>query len=182
MSPQDLDESKAAETEDTTENDVSDPEEEEDDELTDSQQTNQLSELYCTTLPSVDSAMESWDGSAMDAAFSAQGSTSTSITITTITSTAAITELTLLLVIFSLLNPAGNYSHQAAGVALHPNEWRSVKQPCSTTPPTSRRKNYPFSDGGFSEDDWDHPPGYRKLILILTWFHCSPLVFLIVTH
>lgn len=91
--------------EDTTENDVSDPEDEEDDELTDSQQTNQLSELYCTTLPSVDSAMESWDGSAMDAAFSAQGSTSTSITIaiTTITMisaptippTAAITGLTL---------------------------------------------------------------------------------------
>lgn len=68
--------------EDTTENDVSDPEEEEDDELTDSQQTNQLSELYCTTLPSVDSAMESWDGSAMDAAYSGQGSTSTSIIIT----------------------------------------------------------------------------------------------------
>lgn len=81
-SPQDLGENKAAEVEDTTENDVSDPEEEEDDELTDSQQTNQLSELYCTTLPSVDSAMESWDGSAMDASFSAQGWTFTTITIT----------------------------------------------------------------------------------------------------
>lgn len=84
--------------EDTTENDVSDPEEEEDDELTDSQQTNQLSELYCTTLPSVDSAMESWDGSAMDAAFNAQGSTSAGIivTMTTITiSSETSTRLTL---------------------------------------------------------------------------------------
>ncbi|XP_053171592.1 LOW QUALITY PROTEIN: glutamate receptor-interacting protein 2-like [Scomber japonicus] len=53
----------------------------------------------------------------------------------------------------------GTYSHQAAGIALHPHEWRSAKQQRSTTPPP-RRKNYPFSDGGFSEDDWDKPPGF----------------------
>uniref|UniRef100_A0A8B9RDB9 Glutamate receptor interacting protein 2b n=1 Tax=Astyanax mexicanus TaxID=7994 RepID=A0A8B9RDB9_ASTMX len=51
------------------------------------------------------------------------------------------------------------YIHQAAGIALHPHEWRSAKQRNSTPPPT-RRKNYPFSDGGFSEDDWDKPAGY----------------------
>uniref|UniRef100_A0A8B9KB26 Glutamate receptor interacting protein 2b n=1 Tax=Astyanax mexicanus TaxID=7994 RepID=A0A8B9KB26_ASTMX len=50
------------------------------------------------------------------------------------------------------------YIHQAAGIALHPHEWRSAKQRNSTPPPT-RRKNYPFSDGGFSEDDWDKPAG-----------------------
>ncbi|KAA8593592.1 hypothetical protein FQN60_009708 [Etheostoma spectabile] len=49
-------ERKAADAEDTTENELSDPEE---DDLTDSQQTNKLSELYSTTIPSVDSAMES---------------------------------------------------------------------------------------------------------------------------
>uniref|UniRef100_A0A3B4ZWZ0 Glutamate receptor-interacting protein 2-like n=1 Tax=Stegastes partitus TaxID=144197 RepID=A0A3B4ZWZ0_9TELE len=54
----------------------------------------------------------------------------------------------------------GTYSHQAAGIALHPHEWRSAKQQRSTTPPPGRRKNYPFSDGGFSEDDWDKPPGF----------------------
>ncbi|TWW61460.1 Glutamate receptor-interacting protein 2 [Takifugu flavidus] len=54
----------------------------------------------------------------------------------------------------------GTYSHQAAGIALHPHEWRSAKQPHSTTPPPGRQKNYPFSDGGFSEDDWDRPPGF----------------------
>lgn len=59
----------------------------------------------------------------------------------------------------SFTPPAGTYSHQAAGIALHPHEWRSAKQPRSTTPPPGRRKNYPFSDGGFSEDDWDRPPG-----------------------
>uniref|UniRef100_A0A8C8DW98 Glutamate receptor interacting protein 2b n=1 Tax=Oryzias sinensis TaxID=183150 RepID=A0A8C8DW98_9TELE len=54
----------------------------------------------------------------------------------------------------------GTCSHQAAGIALHPHEWRSVRQQRSTTPPLSQRKNYPFSDGGFSEDDWDKPPGF----------------------
>uniref|UniRef100_A0A674N6S4 Glutamate receptor interacting protein 2 n=1 Tax=Takifugu rubripes TaxID=31033 RepID=A0A674N6S4_TAKRU len=101
-------------------NELSDTEE---DELTDSQQTNKLSELYATTIPSVDSAMDSWDGSGLDAGYGSQG------------------------------------RHQAAGIALHPHEWRSAKQPHSTTPPPGRQKNYPFSDGGFSEDDWDRPAG-----------------------
>uniref|UniRef100_A0A3P9QGN9 Glutamate receptor interacting protein 2 n=1 Tax=Poecilia reticulata TaxID=8081 RepID=A0A3P9QGN9_POERE len=100
-----------------------DPEE---DDLTDSQQTNKLSELYSTTIPSVDSAMESWDGSGLDAGYGSQGT----------------------------------YAQQGAGIALHPHEWRSSKQQRSTTPPPGRRKNYPFSDGGFSEDEWDKPPGF----------------------
>ncbi|XP_039972340.1 glutamate receptor-interacting protein 2 [Xiphias gladius] len=111
-------ERKAAEVEDTTENELSDPE---DDDLTDSQQTNKLSELTY-----VDSAMESWDGSGLDAGYGSQGT----------------------------------FSNQAAGIALHPHEWRSAKQQRSTTPPPGHRKNYPFSDGGFSEDDWDKPPGF----------------------
>ncbi|KAG7493473.1 glutamate receptor-interacting protein 2-like isoform X1 [Solea senegalensis] len=114
---------KAAEAEDMTENELSDPEE---DDLTDSQQTSKLSELYSTTIPSVDSAMESWDGSGLDAGYGSQGM----------------------------------YNNQALGIALHPHEWRSTKQQCSTTPPLGPRKNYPFSDGGFSEDDWDKPPGF----------------------
>uniref|UniRef100_A0A7N6BFI2 PDZ domain-containing protein n=1 Tax=Anabas testudineus TaxID=64144 RepID=A0A7N6BFI2_ANATE len=119
---------------DTTENELSDPDE---DDLTDSQQTNKLSEIYSTTIPSVDSAMESWDGSGLDAGYCSQGK--------------------------SQMNEvySGTYSHQAAGIALHPHEWRSAKQQQhSTTPPPGRRKNYPFSDGGFSEDDWDKPPGF----------------------
>uniref|UniRef100_A0A3B3TM61 Glutamate receptor interacting protein 2 n=1 Tax=Poecilia latipinna TaxID=48699 RepID=A0A3B3TM61_9TELE len=119
----DLEERKAADAEDATENEVSDPEE---DDLTDSQQTNKLSELYSTTIPSVDSAMESWDGSGLDAGYGSQGT----------------------------------YAQQGAGIALHPHEWRSSKQQRSTTPPPGRRKNYPFSDGGFSEDEWDKPPGF----------------------
>ncbi|XP_038628574.1 glutamate receptor-interacting protein 2 [Tachyglossus aculeatus] len=49
---------------------VSDPEEE----LIDSQKTSKLSETYSTTLPSVDSAMESWDGSGIDGIYGSQGS------------------------------------------------------------------------------------------------------------
>lgn len=48
---------------------MSDPE----DELTDSQKTSKLSEIYSTTIPSVDSAMESWDGSGIDAGYGSQG-------------------------------------------------------------------------------------------------------------
>lgn len=51
------------------ENELSDNE----DEMTDSQKTNKLSEIYSTTIPSVDSAMESWDGSGIDAGYSSQG-------------------------------------------------------------------------------------------------------------
>ncbi|XP_056116589.1 glutamate receptor-interacting protein 2 isoform X3 [Rhinichthys klamathensis goyatoka] len=94
------------------------------DEMTDSQKTNKLSDIYSTTIPSVDSAMESWDGSGTDAGYSSQGA----------------------------------YIHQAAGIALHPHEWRNSKQR-NSTPPPARRKNYPFSDGGFSEDDWEKTAG-----------------------
>uniref|UniRef100_A0A3B4ACF3 PDZ domain-containing protein n=1 Tax=Periophthalmus magnuspinnatus TaxID=409849 RepID=A0A3B4ACF3_9GOBI len=104
------------------------------DDLTDSQNTNKLSPMYSTavpsvdstTVPSVDSAMDSWDGSGLDQVFSSQGT----------------------------------YNQQGAGIALHPHEWRSAKQSRGNTPPPGRRKNYPFSDGGFSEDDWDKAPGF----------------------
>uniref|UniRef100_A0A8C7Z1G7 Glutamate receptor interacting protein 2b n=1 Tax=Oryzias sinensis TaxID=183150 RepID=A0A8C7Z1G7_9TELE len=77
----------------------------EEDDLTDSQQTNKLSELYSTTIPSVDSAMESWDGSGLDAGYGSQGK-----------------------------------FYQA---------WVSFPNTESIT----------IADGGFSEDDWDKPPG-----------------------
>ncbi|OXB82981.1 UNVERIFIED_CONTAM: hypothetical protein H355_001324, partial [Colinus virginianus] len=102
-------------------NEVSDPE----DELTDSQKTSKLSEIYSTTIPSVDSAMESWDGSGIDAGYGSQGT----------------------------------YIPQAAGIALHPHEWRHSRQK-SSTPPVDPRKSYPYMDGSFSEDDWDKPSRY----------------------
>ncbi|XP_075687938.1 glutamate receptor-interacting protein 2 isoform X1 [Rhinoderma darwinii] len=50
-------------------NEGSDPE----DDLTDSQKTSKLSEIYSTTVPSVDSALESWDGSGIDTGYGSQG-------------------------------------------------------------------------------------------------------------
>jgi len=50
-------------------NDLSDME----DEGQGGQKSVKLSDIYSTTIPSVDSAVESWDGSAIDATFSTQG-------------------------------------------------------------------------------------------------------------
>uniref|UniRef100_A0A4W4HDY7 PDZ domain-containing protein n=1 Tax=Electrophorus electricus TaxID=8005 RepID=A0A4W4HDY7_ELEEL len=102
----------------------------EDLEMTDSQKTSKLSEMYSTTIPSVDSAMDSWDGSGTDAGYGSQGA----------------------------------YVQQTVGIALHPHEWRSAKQHNSTPPPV-RHKNYTFSDGSCSEDDWDKPVPTDGLIL-----------------
>ncbi|XP_043984107.1 glutamate receptor-interacting protein 2-like isoform X2 [Gambusia affinis] len=48
---------------------LSDPE----DELTDSQKTSKLSEVYSANVPSIDSAMSSWDSAAFDAGYISQG-------------------------------------------------------------------------------------------------------------
>ncbi|XP_053576892.1 glutamate receptor-interacting protein 2 [Bombina bombina] len=102
-------------------NDGSDPE----DDLTDSQKTSKLSELYSTTVPSIDSALESWDGSGIDTTYGSQGT----------------------------------YLPQAAGISLHPHEWRASRQK-SSTPPLEHRKSYPFLDGSYNEEDWEKPTRY----------------------
>lgn len=51
-----------------------------DSEMTDSQKTSKLSEIYSTTVPSVDSAMESWDSSTIDASYGSQSKFSFSAT------------------------------------------------------------------------------------------------------
>eukprot|EP00062_Callorhinchus_milii_P006307 gi/632946664/ref/XP_007888668.1/ PREDICTED: glutamate receptor-interacting protein 2 isoform X2 [Callorhinchus milii] len=101
---------------------LSDPE----DELPDLQKTSKLSEIYSATIPSVDSAMESWDGSGIDCGFGSQVPV----------------------------------SQQTAGIVLHPHEWQNTRQLSTTPPPASQRKNYPYVDGGFSEEEWDKPSGY----------------------
>lgn len=44
-----------------------------DEDLTDYQKSSKLSELYSATVPSIDSAMSSWDSSGFDAGYSSQG-------------------------------------------------------------------------------------------------------------
>lgn len=53
-------EDKKSEVEEATENELSEAEE----------------ELYATTVPSLDSAMDSWDGSGLDAGYGSQGRSS----------------------------------------------------------------------------------------------------------
>lgn len=43
------------------------------DEASAAQKSSKLSDVYSTTVPSVDSAVESWDGSGVDASFGNQG-------------------------------------------------------------------------------------------------------------
>lgn len=136
----------------TKENDLDTELSDNEDEMTDSQKTNKLSDIYSATIPSVDSAMESWDGSGIDAGYSSQGEFKLVNLHTGDLLTAAVKPLT------SSASSEGAYIHQAAGIALHPHEWRNSKQR-NSTPPPSRRKNYPFSDGGFSEDDWEKTAG-----------------------
>lgn len=50
-------------------NDLSDNE----DETTDSQKTSKFSEIFSTTIPSVDLATESWDSSGVDTGYGSQG-------------------------------------------------------------------------------------------------------------
>lgn len=59
----------------------------------------------------------------------------------------------------SLPTLPGTYIPQAVGIALHPHEWRPSRQK-NSTPPADPRKNYPYMDGSFSEDDWDKPTRY----------------------
>ncbi|XP_064156428.1 glutamate receptor-interacting protein 2-like isoform X1 [Anguilla rostrata] len=93
------------------------------DDVTEFPKTDKLSDAY-STVPSLDSAAESWDSSGIDAGYGSQG---TSI-------------------------------HQAAGLPINQQDWRSTKHRISS-PPAGQKKTYPLSDGGFSEDEWDKPSG-----------------------
>ncbi|TRY57553.1 hypothetical protein DNTS_023497 [Danionella cerebrum] len=91
------------------------------------QKSTKLSDLYSTTIPSVDSAVESWDGSAMDSTFSTQP---------------------------KFESPTG---FQASGYSFHSHEWRNAKPSRGTPSPvnSSRQRNNILPDLGLAVDDWD---------------------------
>ncbi|XP_072328206.1 glutamate receptor-interacting protein 2 isoform X4 [Scyliorhinus torazame] len=113
---------RSSSTKSSAAGELSDPE----DELPDSLKTNRLSKIHSNTIPSMDSAMESWDSSGLEGAFGSQGP----------------------------------YRHQATGIALHPHEWQDTSQRSSPPARVNRRKSYPCTDGGFTEDEWDKTAGY----------------------
>ncbi|KAM9095215.1 glutamate receptor-interacting protein 2 [Sarcophilus harrisii] len=100
-------------------NEASDPEED----LSEAQKPGKLAEIYATTVPSIDSAMESWDGSGADGGYGSQGT----------------------------------YVPPAAGISLHPQEWRPSRVKSSPPPGEPRKTSYSYPDGSFPEDEWDKP-------------------------
>lgn len=58
-------------------NELSDAE----DETSTAQKSGKLSDIYSTTVPSVDSAVESWDGSGIDTSFGSQGTIKNEVSI-----------------------------------------------------------------------------------------------------
>uniref|UniRef100_A0A8C2ANB0 Glutamate receptor interacting protein 1 n=1 Tax=Cyprinus carpio TaxID=7962 RepID=A0A8C2ANB0_CYPCA len=93
------------------------------------QKLGKLSDIYSTTIPSVDSAVESWDGSAIDATFSTQG---------------------------KFESPTG---FQASGYSFHSHEWRNAKPGRGSLSPvnSSRQRNNILPDFGLGVDEWDRP-------------------------
>lgn len=51
------------------------------DESSAAQKSGKLSDIYSTTVPSVDSAVESWDGSGIDTSFGNQGTVKNTVDI-----------------------------------------------------------------------------------------------------
>uniref|UniRef100_A0A8D3AB03 PDZ domain-containing protein n=1 Tax=Scophthalmus maximus TaxID=52904 RepID=A0A8D3AB03_SCOMX len=85
-----------------------------------------------STLPSVDSAVESWDGSNMDGSFTTPGRTLTSD-------------------LWPVTPP-----FQTSPYSFH--EWRNAKTANSQSSSSARQRANPLSDLGLSDDDWDRPP------------------------
>uniref|UniRef100_A0A8B9BSN6 Glutamate receptor interacting protein 1 n=1 Tax=Anser brachyrhynchus TaxID=132585 RepID=A0A8B9BSN6_9AVES len=137
-------------------NELSDAE----DETSTAQKSGKLSDIYSTTVPSVDSAVESWDGSGIDTSFGSQaqpcraepGYDSSPAPVLMSPRLRGAKTVTLLpLVAF---NPGPSY--QASGYNFNAYEWRSPKQRGSLSPP-SRPRNHPFHDPVLSDEEWDRP-------------------------
>uniref|UniRef100_A0A671QZ88 Glutamate receptor-interacting protein 1-like n=1 Tax=Sinocyclocheilus anshuiensis TaxID=1608454 RepID=A0A671QZ88_9TELE len=115
------------------------------------QKPGKLSDIYSTTIPSVDSAVESWDGSAMDATFSTQGKFDLIISMEVGNSI----HFGLCLCVF-VSAPTG---FQASGYSFHSHEWRNAKPGRGSLSPvnSSRQRNNILPDFGLGVDDWDRP-------------------------
>uniref|UniRef100_W5KVG0 Glutamate receptor interacting protein 1 n=1 Tax=Astyanax mexicanus TaxID=7994 RepID=W5KVG0_ASTMX len=91
------------------------------------QKTGKLSDIYSTTIPSVDSAVESWDGSAIDATFSTQGESPTGF-------------------------QASGYSFHS-----HEWRNAKASRGSLSPVSSSRQRNNILQDLGLSDDEWDRP-------------------------
>ena len=99
------------------------------------------------TLPSVDSAVESWDGSTVDSVLNHAGTYSQ-------------TCYYYIIILSGLLGRTVDRS-SALSPGYHSysfNEWRSPKTNNIQSSTAPRQRNNPLSDLGLSDDDWDRPP------------------------
>lgn len=128
-----------------------------DDELLDFQKSSKLSELYSATVPSIDSAMSSWDSSGFDAAYGSQGEAHKD------SSQCAISFLGSHLT--RSLNGSrsyfkGTYLHKASDLLLNPSDWRRSKHRSQTGSSSAGLVHHSaLYDGRFTEDEWDKIPG-----------------------
>uniref|UniRef100_A0A8C7X1I0 Glutamate receptor interacting protein 2a n=1 Tax=Oryzias sinensis TaxID=183150 RepID=A0A8C7X1I0_9TELE len=122
-----------------------------DDELTDSQKTSKFSEIYSATLPSIDSAMSSWDSSGFDAGYISQGEVHCRKT----ESSEVMVEIYFIIIIFFLI--LGTYLHKTSDLLLNPPEWRhpTLRKPTSSSSAglVTLRKDLDTRDFGFSVSD-----------------------------
>uniref|UniRef100_A0A7N8Y4Y4 Glutamate receptor interacting protein 2a n=1 Tax=Mastacembelus armatus TaxID=205130 RepID=A0A7N8Y4Y4_9TELE len=93
------------------------------DELTDSQKTSKHSEIYSANVPSIDSAMSSWDSAAFDAGYSSQGEVHWTLAILKKSHCTQLNQWIFGAFILSV----GTYLHKASDILLNPNEWRRTK-------------------------------------------------------
>lgn len=120
------------------------------DDLTDLHKTSKLSEVYSATVPSVDSAMSSWDGSGFDAGYSSQGrhyEANHNVRYTFFLHTK-----------FFILS--GTYLHKPSDILLNTNEWRQAKHRTQTGSNSAGLSHHTMLfDTRFTEDEWDKIPG-----------------------
>uniref|UniRef100_A0A7N9AKD6 Glutamate receptor interacting protein 2a n=1 Tax=Mastacembelus armatus TaxID=205130 RepID=A0A7N9AKD6_9TELE len=101
------------------------------DELTDSQKTSKHSEIYSANVPSIDSAMSSWDSAAFDAGYSSQGEVHWTLAILKKSHCTQLNQWIFGAFILSV----GTYLHKASDILLNPNEWRRYISLLFASPP-----------------------------------------------
>ncbi|KAJ8783616.1 hypothetical protein J1605_008659 [Eschrichtius robustus] len=93
------------------------------------QKPGKLTDTYPSTVPSVDSAVDSWDGSGIEGSYGNQG-------------------------LHCFRSTSTGTGFQASGYNFNTYDWRSPKQRGSLSPVTKpRSQTYP--DVGLSNEDWD---------------------------
>ncbi len=125
------------------------------DDLTDYQKTSKHSEAYSATVPSIDSAMSSWDSSGFDAGYGSQGEVRWHL----LSKNEPFPACHLVRPV-DCLGFSGTYLHKASDLLLNPSEWRRTKHRSQTSSSSAGLIHHTgLYDTRFTEDEWDKIPG-----------------------